>query len=118
MTEKTITISKKPLITSIVLTSISAIAAVFYFIFGIESLKLIYSNDNGLEALAIIAFLAYMIILGIIILILGIASSCLALKYNANTNGNTTAKIVVIINVVLVCLAILMFASMFMKNLI
>ena len=62
MTEKTITISKKPLITSIVLTSISAIAAVFYFIFGIESLKLIYSNDNGLEAHAIIAFLAYMII--------------------------------------------------------
>ena len=117
MTENTYTISKKPLIASIVLTTISAIAAVFYFIFGIESLKLIYGNDNGLEALAIIAFLAYMIILGIIILILGIVASCLALKYNDIIGGNTTAKIIFTINIVLIILVILMFASMFIKNL-
>ena len=69
MTENTYTISKKPLIASIVFTIINVIAAVFYFIFGIESLKLIYSKDNGLEALAIIAFLAYMIISGIVMVV-------------------------------------------------
>ena len=118
MTENTYTISKKPLIASIVLTSINAIAAVFYFIFGVESLKLIYGTDNGLEALAIIVFLVYVIILGIIILVLGIIASCLALRYNSTTGGNATAKILFIVNLVLVGLAILMFASMFMKNLI
>ena len=114
--ENTYSISRKPLIVSIVFTVINVIAAIFYFIFGAESLKLIYGTENGIEALAIIVFLIYMIILGIVMLISGIVASFFALKYNDITGGNATAKILFILNVCLIGLAILVCVSMFMKN--
>lgn len=105
--------SKISLIISIISTIINLLGGVFAITIGIETLEIIYANQQDGSGLALLGLLPVLIIAGIVILIFTIISVATAIKYNNDEAGSPFAKFLLAINLAVLIATIIIFVLIF-----
>ena len=107
---------KRKLITSIVLSPINSLLAIVSIYTAILSLEIVYGVNNGLDALAIIIYLPFLLVLLIAHSVLGTISIVKSSKLISDGKCVVISILMIIINALIILGVLVLVAIIFAKG--